>query len=40
MSILSSSTAQPIAMYVIIYMMIPFGSIMFVIMISSMTPES
>lgn len=31
--------ANPIFLYVIIYMMIPFGSIMFVIMISSMTPE-
>jgi flagellar protein FlaJ len=31
--------ANPIFLYVIIYMMIPFGSIMFVLMISSMTPE-
>jgi archaeal flagellar protein FlaJ len=31
--------ANPIFLYVIIYLMIPFGSIMFVIMISSMTPE-
>jgi flagellar protein FlaJ len=38
MSILSRSS-QPIFMYIIIYMMIPFGSIMFVILISSMTPE-
>jgi len=39
MAILSQSS-QPIFMYIIIYMMIPFGSIMFVILISSMTPES
>ncbi len=38
MSILSRSS-QPIFLYIIIYMMIPFGSLMFVIMISSMTPE-
>ncbi|MCU0632090.1 MAG: type II secretion system F family protein [Methanolinea sp.] len=38
MAILSRSS-QPIFLYIIIYMMIPFGSIMFVILISSMTPE-
>ncbi|MGF3497421.1 MAG: type II secretion system F family protein [Methanolinea tarda] len=38
MSILSKSS-QPIFLYIIIYMMIPFGSLMFVILISSMTPE-
>jgi flagellar protein FlaJ len=38
MSILSHQT-QPFFLYIIIYMMIPFGSIMFVILISSMTPE-
>ncbi|HNS82220.1 MAG TPA: type II secretion system F family protein [Methanolinea sp.] len=38
MAILSQSS-QPIFLYIIIYMMIPFGSIMFVILISSMTPE-
>jgi len=31
---------HPIFLYVVIYMMIPFGTIMFIIMISSMTPES
>jgi flagellar protein FlaJ len=31
---------RPMFLYVIIYLMIPFGTIMFVIMISSMTPES
>jgi len=35
-----SGEKMPIFLYVITYMMIPFGSIMFVIMISSMTPES
>jgi flagellar protein FlaJ len=38
MSVIGNN-ANPIFLYVIIYMMIPFGSIMFVIMISSMTPE-
>ncbi|HOX34274.1 MAG TPA: type II secretion system F family protein [Methanoregulaceae archaeon] len=35
-----SGEKMPIFLYIITYMMIPFGSIMFVIMISSMTPES
>ncbi len=39
MSILSRQS-QPFFLYIIIYMMIPFGSIMFVILISSMTPET
>ncbi len=39
MTILSQST-QPMMLYVIIYMIIPFGSLMFVILISSMTPET
>jgi len=39
MSVLSGEK-MPIFLYVITYMMIPFGSIMFVIMISSMTPET
>jgi flagellar protein FlaJ len=39
MSVLSGEK-MPLFLYVIIYMMIPFGSIMFVIMISSMTPET
>jgi archaeal flagellar protein FlaJ len=39
MSVIGNQS-NPIFLYVIIYMMIPFGSIMFVIMISSMTPES
>ncbi|MCQ8893673.1 MAG: type II secretion system F family protein [Methanolinea sp.] len=38
MAILSRSS-QPIFLYIIIYLMIPFGSLMFVILISSMTPE-
>jgi flagellar protein FlaJ len=39
MSILSKQS-QPVFLYIIIYLVIPFGSIMFVILISSMTPES
>lgn len=39
MSVIGNN-ANPVFLYVIIYMMIPFGSIMFVIMISSMTPEA
>ncbi len=39
MSVLSGEK-MPIFLYVIIYLMIPFGSVMFVIMISSMTPET
>ncbi|HON82432.1 MAG TPA: type II secretion system F family protein [Methanoregulaceae archaeon] len=39
MSILSRQ-AQPIFLYIIIYLIIPFGSLGFVILISSMTPES
>ena len=31
---------RPMFLYVIIYLMIPFGTVMFIIMISSMTPES
>ncbi|MDD1673894.1 MAG: type II secretion system F family protein [Methanomicrobiales archaeon] len=38
MSMLSGQT-QPFFLYVIIYGIIPFGSVMFVILISSMTPE-
>lgn len=38
MSILSGET-DPIFLYVVIYFIVPFGSIMFVILISSMTPE-
>ncbi|HWQ67729.1 MAG TPA: type II secretion system F family protein [Methanospirillum sp.] len=38
MSILQGE-ANPMFLYIIIYMIIPFGSIMFVVMISSMTPE-
>jgi flagellar protein FlaJ len=38
MSVLSGDT-KPMFLSVIIYFIIPFGSIMFVIMISSMTPE-
>jgi flagellar protein FlaJ len=39
MSILSSQ-AQPLSLYIIIYLVIPLGSIGFVILISAMTPES
>ncbi len=39
MSILSKQS-QPIFLYIIIYLIIPFGSLGFVILISSMTPES
>jgi flagellar protein FlaJ len=38
MSVIGNN-ANPIFLFVIIYMMIPLGSIMFVIMISAMTPE-
>ncbi len=38
MTILSGDSS-PFFLYVIIYMIIPFGSLMFVILISSMTPE-
>jgi len=39
MSVLSGDN-NPMFLYAVIYVMIPLGSIMFVIMISSMTPES
>ncbi|HVP97217.1 type II secretion system F family protein [Methanoregula sp.] len=39
MSVLGGD-AKPMFLYVIIYLMIPFGTMMFIIMISSMTPES
>ncbi len=39
MSVLSGDN-KPMFLYAIVYIMIPLGSIMFVIMISSMTPES
>jgi flagellar protein FlaJ len=39
MSVLSGDN-NPLFLYAIVYLMIPLGSIMFVIMISSMTPES
>ena len=39
MSVIGGS-ATPLFLYAIIYMMIPFGTMMFIIMISSMTPES
>jgi archaeal flagellar protein FlaJ len=39
MSVLGGD-AKPMFLYVIIYMMIPFGTMMFIIMISSMTPET
>jgi len=32
--------AKPMFLYIIIYLMIPFGTMMFIIMISSMTPET
>ena len=39
MSVLSGDN-KPMFLYAVIYVMIPLGSVMFVIMISSMTPES
>ena len=39
MSVLSGDN-RPMFLYAVIYVMIPLGSVMFVIMISSMTPES
>ncbi|MEN6443696.1 MAG: type II secretion system F family protein [Methanoregula sp.] len=39
MSVLGGDS-KPMFLYLIIYLMIPFGTMMFVIMISSMTPES
>ncbi len=38
MTILSGDS-NPLFLYIIIYMIVPFGSVMFVILISSMTPE-
>jgi flagellar protein FlaJ len=38
MSIISGEVS-PMFLYVVIYLIVPFGSIMFVILISSMTPE-
>lgn len=38
MSVIGNQS-NPIFLYVIIYLIIPFGSVMFVILISSMTPE-
>ena len=38
MTILSGDS-NPLFLYVIIYLIVPFGSMMFVILISSMTPE-
>ncbi len=38
MSILSGQS-DPIFLYVVIYLIVPFGSVMFTILISSMTPE-
>ncbi len=38
MSVLSGEN-KPLFLYVIIYLLIPFGSVMFIVMISSMTPE-
>jgi archaeal flagellar protein FlaJ len=39
MSVLSGDN-RPMFLYAVIYVMIPLGSVMFIIMISSMTPES
>jgi flagellar protein FlaJ len=38
MSILSGES-NPMFLYVVIYLIVPFGSVMFVILINSMTPE-
>jgi archaeal flagellar protein FlaJ len=40
MSVLGGGNSSPMFLYIIIYMMIPFGTMMFIIMISSMTPET
>jgi flagellar protein FlaJ len=32
--------SKPIFLYIIIYLMIPFGTILFIVMISTMTPET
>jgi flagellar protein FlaJ len=39
MSVLNGDN-RPMFLYMVIYVMIPLGSIAFVVMISSMTPES
>lgn len=39
MSVLGGDS-KPLFLYVVIYMIIPFGTMMFIILISSMTPES
>jgi archaeal flagellar protein FlaJ len=39
MSVLGGDS-KPMFLYLVIYLMIPFGTIMFIIMISSMTPET
>ena len=39
MSVLGGDS-KPMFLYIIIYLMIPFGTMMFIIMISSMTPET
>ena len=38
MSIISGET-NPFLLYIVIYLIVPFGSIMFIVLISSMTPE-
>lgn len=35
-----SGTANPLFLYMIIYLIVPFGSVMFLVLISSMTPET
>ena len=32
--------SKPIFLYIIIYLMIPFGTILFIVMISTLTPET
>jgi flagellar protein FlaJ len=39
MSSISSSAQSPLFLYAVIYGIVPLGSIMFIILISSMTPE-
>jgi flagellar protein FlaJ len=39
MSVLSGDN-RPLFLYAVVYIMIPMGSIAFVVMISTMTPES
>ncbi len=39
MSVMGSDN-KPMFLYIIIYLMIPFGTILFIVMISTLTPET